>query len=598
MKRILPILLIGILVFSGFGAAVTTNIQSNDLWIKEKIHFSEPVITNQDGYLSVQIDEATSSATQPGNPVLPVYSKLFTFPFGTIIKDVFFTISTVQIIILGAEILPASQPEPVSDASKTSSHTKPMKNDAVYSSAGTYPLSRLNYTVGAGLKGNDHVILLSVQYYPLLYAPQQQMILFTSDVELKITYENAKNPLPLAAGNTLLIIAPEEFIPALQPLVVHKNLYSLQTTLISTEWIATHSTGRDLPEQIKYSIKDAIEQNGTSFVLLVGGVDKLPIRRSYVLLWNWDEEMITDLYYSDIYDASGNFSSWDTNNNNRFGEPKDRVDHYPDVHFGRLACASLEEVTITVDKIIHYQTETYGSDWFHTMIFIGGNTFRWSHGNDGEENNMIIMGIMSQFSPKIIWTSKHNFNRWTISRTITEGAGFLDYSGHGFEHGMGTYTPNGLQMKLYFTPYIKDLKNGYKLPIMFFDACLTSKIDFVLQDVLNYKQYRVFDIMARVLKMNTSIRLPCYSWAFVSHENGGAIATIGATRTAYGGVDSGAGKMSIEFFTAYNSSTYLGQMMTQMQNEYITDVYDDAFTVEEFILLGDPSLKMGGYSTG
>jgi hypothetical protein len=82
---------------------------------------------------------------------------------------------------------------------------------------------------------------------------------------------------------------------------------------------------------------------------------------------------------------------------------------------------------------------------------------------------------------------------------------------------------------------------------------------------------------------------------FLKHEGGGAIATIGATRTAYGGIESGAGKMSIEFFSAYNNSEYLGQMMTQMQNEYITDVHDDPFTVEEFILLGDPTLKIGGY---
>ena len=92
-------------------------------------------------------------------------------------------------------------------------------------------------------------------------------------------------------------------------------------------------------------------------------------------------------------------------------------------------------------------------------------------------------------------------------------------------------------------------------------------------------------------------RIPCYAWAFLKHEGGGAIATIGATRTAYGGIDSGAGKMSIEFFSAYNSSEYLGQMMTKMQNGYITDVHDDAFTVEEFMLLGDPTLKIGGYPT-
>jgi len=598
MKKTLPIILIGILLISGFGAAVTTNIQSKKMSIQEEIRFSEPVITDQNNYLSVQIKEATSYAALPGNPVLPVYTKLFTFPFGTIIKDVSFTTSSEQAKELTNEILPAAQPTPVTGAPIILSNEKRVKNDLVYLGTNTYPLSRLVYHVGAGLNGNNHVILLSVQYYPLLYVPQHNTLLFTPSVQITVTYEQSNNPLSSSADNKLLIIAPEEYTAALQPLVVHKNLYNIETTLMTTEWIATHSTGRDLPEQIKYAIKDAIETNAISSVLLVGGVDKLPIRRSYVLLWNWDEEVITDLYYSDIYNASGGFSSWDTNNNNKFGESADRVDHYPDVHLGRLACDSIKEVNIAVDKIIHYESETYGGDWFNTMIFIGGNTFPWSPGNDGEENNELIMGIMSKFTPKIIWTSKGNFNRQTISNTITDGAGFVDYSGHGFEHGMGTFTPSGLQMKYYLSSYIDDQKNGYKLPIIFFDACLTAKIDYIFQDTLDYSKIKyIVTFLVKALGVNTSQRIPCYAWVFLKHESGGAIATIGATRTAYGGVDSGAGKMSIEFFSAYNSSMYLGQMMTQMQNEYITDVHEDPFTVEEFILLGDPTLKIGGYPT-
>jgi Peptidase family C25/Propeptide_C25 len=599
MKKILPIIMIGILLISGFGAAITTNIQSKKMSIQEEIRFSEPVITDQNNYLSVKIKEATSYAAIPGNPVLPVYTKLFTFPFGTIIKDVSFTTSSEQVKELTNEILPTAQPTPVSDAPIKQSNEKRVKNDLIYLSTNSYPSSRLDYQVGAGLNGNDHVILLSVQYYPLLYLPQHHTLLFTPSVQITVTYEQSKNPLISSVDNKLLIITPEEYTAALQPFVVHKNQHNIETTLMTTEWIATYLTGRDLQEQIKYAIKDAIETNSITSVMLVGGVEKIPIRQSYVNLWDFDDEgLITDLYYSDIYDAHGNFSSWDTNNNDKFGESSDRVDLYPDVHLGRLACDSIKEVNTTIDKIIHYETETYGSDWFNTMIFIGGNTFRWSPGNDGEDNNVIIMGIMSQFTPKVIWTSKGNFNRRTISNAITDGAGFLDYSGHGFEHGMGTYTPSGIEMKYYFTSYIKDQKNGYKLPITFFDACLTAKIDYVLQDQINYSKIKnIVTFLVRALGVNTSQRIPCYAWAFLKHEDGGAIATIGATRTAYGGVDSGAGKMSIEFFSAYNSSEYLGQMITQMQNGYITDVNDDAFTVEEFMLLGDPTLKIGGYPT-
>ena len=595
MKKILPILLVGMLLLSGVGAAVSVYTQDNKVSLEVDLSFSEPLLSDQNNYLSVEIVEAPSSTMVPGNPLLPMYTKLFSFPFGTTISDVSFTSTSEEIIPLTKQILPKAEPTPVSSGSGTSLNQQYRKNEDVYFGKNTYPLSRLEYAVGAGLEGNEHVTFVSVRYYPVLYQPQQQALLFTPEAHIIIAYEEPTQSKPLSTGTKLLIIAPQEFSEVLQPLIDHKIQYDVPTTLITTEWIANHSTGRDLAEQIKYTIKEEIETNAITSVLLVGSFDKLPMRRSYVAMGHWDEEVITDLYYSDVYDGSSNFCSWDSKNNNQFGEESDLVDLYPDVHLGRLACDSVADVTVVVNKIIHYENETYGSDWFNTMIYIGGNTFQWNSGNEGEELNEMIMDILPQFTPEIIWTSKENFNRRTISDTITAGAGFLDYSGHGFENGMGTYTPSGTSMKYYYSAYIKDLKNGYKLPIIFFDACLTAKIDYVLQDLLDYRAYFVFNLLAKILQVDTSQRVPCYAWAFVNHKNGGAIATIGATRTAYGGVDSGAGKMSLEFFSAYDTSQYLGEMMTEMQNGYLNDVPNDDFTVEEFILLGDPTLRIGGY---
>jgi hypothetical protein len=595
MKKILPLLLIGVLLISGCGAAVSTRTGNIDNTMQTTVHFSDPVLSDQSTYLTIQENEATSYTGEPGNPVLPVYTKMFTFPFGTTITDVTFTASSMQITKVFKEIIPAAQRTPITGIQKGPTNKILIKNPDVYSSAERFPSNRLTYRVGAGLNGNEHVIIVSVQYYPVVYSPQQRTLSFTPDVQITVSYTLPQTPYSSPKENALLIITPEEFSSALQPLITHKNQYGIQTIVKTTESIAAQYPGRDIQEQIKYAIKDALEIDSTTFVMFVGNVEKIPLRHSFASMWQDDEDLITDMYYSDIYDAHGNFSSWDTNHNNNFGESSDVVDLYPDVHLGRLACDNVSDVNVVVDKIIHYETETYGSSWFNNMIFIGGNTFRWSPGNDGEDNNKVVMGIMSQFTPTTIWTSKMNYNRLTISKAITEGAGFLDYSGHGFEHGMGTYTPIGLRMKYYFTSYIKDLKNGYKLPIMFFDACLTAKLDYILQDTLNYSKIPMLPTIIKVLGINTSKRLPCYAWAFLTHEGGGAIATIGATRTAYGGIDSGAGKIALEFFSAYNTSHSLGEMITKMQNGYITDVHDDAFTVEEFLLLGDPSLMIGGY---
>ncbi|EMR73490.1 Peptidase C25, gingipain [Thermoplasmatales archaeon SCGC AB-539-N05] len=559
--------------------------------------FSLPEINDEGNYLSIHVKESNSVIAAPGEPVLPVYVKVLTFPFGTEIKEVTYTSSNVQEKLLSKEIMSAPEPMPVTHSTAKNVVAECMKNNEFCSTGVIYPETRLKYRCGAGLDNDNHVVSLTVCYYPVLYSPQKRTIHYTPSVQIKVAYKPSQTSSTLANEYDLVVIAPSEFSEALQLLINHKNEYGMNATLKTTEDIYIEYQGRDEAERIKYFVKDALENLGVVYVLLVGSIYKLPMRVSYVSLWHWNNEIITDLYYADIYDANGSFCTWDSNNNDKFGETgEDQVDLYPDVHIGRLACDTCEEVHIVVDKIIHYETETYGQKWFNNMIFIGGNTFRWNLGNEGEEINEIVMDIMSDFEPSsVIWTSKRNFNRQTISNAINQGAGFLDYSGHGFEHGMGTYPPYGSNLKCYLTPYINDLTNGYKLPIIFFDACLTAKLDFILDDLLSYKGYKIFRILTLLPGIDEDMSLPCYAWYFVKHEGGGAIATIGATRTAYGGVESGAGKISIEFFEAYKSSKTLGQMMTKAQNAYISDVSDDAFTVEEFTLLGDPSLKIGGY---
>jgi len=598
MRKILYFILIVLILISGFGTVASNINQKYTVKkINEVYNLSDLTINNIDQYISVSIKQATSSVFNVGDPNIPILSKVFTLPYGSKIDQVEVIYSNEKIIELTKKISPVLQPEFLS--SDLSINYRYEKNSSIYESKEFYP--KLQYTThtGAGLKDDTHVTYIIVDCYPVKYSPKNNLLYYSNMVEINILYQEPIISVVYPDNYDLIIIAPEEFSSAIQPLISHKEDHNIKTLFKSLEEIYLEYYGRDDPEKIKYFIKETAENFGASYVLLIGGINKIPIRTSSVKLWNrWQEDTITDLYYSDILDINGNFSSWDSNENNIFGETgQDEIDLFPDVHIGRLPCDEIKDVEVVVDKIIHYEDETFYQDWFNNMIFIGGNTFRWNPGNEGEENNEIIMEIMSDFNPSyIIWTSKNNYNRKTISEAINAGAGFLDYSGHGYEHGMGTYAPHGIFLKSYFIPYIEDLINGYKLPIMFFDACLTAKLDFILQDLLDYKIFRSIDIIAKIINYDTSINVPCYAWCFIKHEGGGSIASIGATRTAFGGIDSGAGKMSIEFFSNYKNSDTLGQMMTKAQNAYIIDVPEDEFTLEEFILLGDPSLKIGGYS--
>ena len=85
---------------------------------------------------------------------------------------------------------------------------------------------------------------------------------------------------------------------------------------------------------------------------------------------------------------------------------------------------------------------------------------------------------------------------------------------------------------------------------------------------------------------------------------GGAVACIGSTRVGFGGFAgdpfiAGTSCMHRYFFEAYEPGIHLGDMFIQAQQSFIKNIMNtviyEPLTVQEFILLGDPSLKIGGY---
>jgi hypothetical protein len=598
MKKFIPIIIVGILVLSGLGAVAITTHQTNDLKIKtELIAISEPVLQDEGQYVTVSLKEAASSLVESGKPMLPVVTKVFSFPFGTKISSVNVSFSDTNQLIISKEVIPASEPSPVD----VTVANQPIKDFSIYGSAAVYPATSYRYTTGAGLDGKEHVIYLAVQCYPVRYSPAKNIIYYSENAEIRVTYEEPATPTVFSDQYDLVIIAPSAFSNALQPLINHKISMGVNTTLKTTEEIYSEYSGFDQAEKIKYFIKDAIETWGINYVLLVGSIDKVPIRTSYANFW--EGGILTDLYYADIYNDTGGFCSWDKNGNGRYGEVThnqhhdydiDGVDLYPDVNIGRLPCQKNAEVKTVVNKIIHYETETYGQSWFKNIILVGGDTFPGDGGNEGEQQNQITEQIMSDFTPIQLWTSDGTFTARSLNQAINKGAGFIDYSGHGFETGVATHPPDSDAWVFYHTSNLLGAINGYKLPIIFFDACLTAKLDFNISEFIGYASGSL-QLLVNKFPAIASRLFPIFAWSMVKKGNGGAIATIGATQTAFGGLDYGCGYLAIHFWQAYSTSETVSQMLTQAQNDYITHISDDFITVEEFILIGDPSLMIGGY---
>jgi len=445
--------------------------------------------------------------------------------------------------------------------------------------------------------------------------------------EVKAFKKNNSNALE---NYDLVIIAPYEFSKNLQPLIEHKNSVGIKTKLIFVESIYNFFEGRDKPEQIKYFIKYALENWSIKYVLLVGDVNKIPIRTTYSSIWpEYEPDIISDHYYADIYDENDSFCSWDSNGNDRFGEilirndtgyeyyarcpdcwkivvnvtDIDGVDLYPDVIVGRLPCSKRREVNIVVNKIIRYEKETCFKSWFKKIILMGGDDHPEFEGAEGEIETGEVAQQLPDFEHIILWESKQNLNVLNFNREMNKGVGFVSYSGHGTEFQWAAYAKNseGKRSVNYYTPYIRLLRNQNKLPIMFFSSCLMARLDFTFNDLTSYKPLNLLKILTLLPGLDEDTLLPCFAWSFVKKKSGGAIATIGSTRVCYGyndgeGVRGGGAYLNVHFFKAYHEGVTIGEMFTQSQKDYLDNVLPDYMTLEEFILIGDPSLRVGGYS--
>jgi hypothetical protein len=411
MKKWISILLVGMFVLSGFGTMATT-VPKTDLTetqtITTTLSFdasSLEVIDSKEDSVLLHLNNQDSYLLNPGQPMLPRVIVQYDLPFGAtnIIVEVQPLASHTQ--RLTKEIRPAPAPVPYTPTVQTIS--KPEKDLTVYSSDALYPDAWFGFHVGCGLNAQgDHATLVTVDVFPVRYRPANGELLLADDFSLSLRYEPpAQEIFPAKSTYDLVIIGPEIFSSEIQRLIDHKTAMGVPSVLKTTEEIYDEYDGVDKPEQIKYFIKDALEDWDVKYVLLFGGLKSnliakqkddvnhgakawyFPVRFSN-LQWDGDESynftsgepgFITDLYYADIYKEGGVFDDWDSNGNGVFGEwsgpLRDELDLYPDVAYGRLSCRSTREAKNVVDKIINYEQTPADPSWFDKIIVISGDGF-------------------------------------------------------------------------------------------------------------------------------------------------------------------------------------------------------------------------------
>jgi len=414
----------------------------------------------------------------------------------------------------------------------------------------------------------------------------------------------------------LLIIAPSEWKDELQPLKEHKEARGIKTIIVGLDEIyggtIFAAEGRDDAEKIKYFIKNAIEEWGIEYVMLVGGRKPglkedwwVPVRYAHVY-WADETKYVSDLYYADIYDANNSFSSWDTDSNNKFsewrsyGEPLDDMDLYPDVYIGRLACRNKAELKIMIEKIMSYENSKAGNK----IVLAGGDNFE-QEGIEGEIVCDKTLEYLPGFDAAKVYASQTDVSAKAIKEALGDGAAFIHMHGHGSPIYWSTHKPDGFDK---WEPGIGiwDLPTFFnkEYPIVIIGGCHTA----------------MFNVSLTIHPWTGGIPAPeGLSWWFARKYGGGGIASFGYTAfpVAYPGnegdldgdgidepdcVESGYGYMQLGLFKAYGEEgkEFLGECWGYAVARYIEHFkipYQrwHLHTIQSFVLLGDPTLKIGGY---
>ena len=437
---------------------------------------------------------------------------------------------------------------------------------------------------------------------------KMMMLLFIGVIALSGFCSTVANRSSTTEVYDLIIITSESFSTELQPLAEHKEQHGIVTKIVTLDEIYDNTyfevKGRDNQEIIKHFIRNAKESWDIMYVILVGNPSHIPVRYSHTYdgWYDWEKKFISELYYADIYDENGRFSSWDANDDGVYGEwdgeeAQDKnIDLYPDICLGRLACGNKLEVKKIVKKIIDYEKNPASSSWFKNMVVVAGDTYAEEYydyngsdiGYEGEINTQKALDIMNDFHPIKLWASTGNLDSYglRIIMAINRGCGFIYFSGHGSASTWFTYTPNWSDATGRFSlRHMLFLVNRNKLPVCIVGGCHNSQFD-----------------------VNPN---PCWSYRMMSKPCGGSIATIGSTGLAWIGVEYGGGGadwLEIEFFKEYKNGTEtIGQLwkneLTHFLNTFSIDWGTpsggissiDAKVVQQWTLLGDPTLKIGGY---
>ncbi|MFO7675846.1 MAG: C25 family cysteine peptidase [bacterium] len=426
----------------------------------------------------------------PGLPSLPVVPVTLVIPADA-------RVTSVEVEVLDAgpvdgrwRIAPIEEPRPLSGRAQPA----PVPPDpSVYESAADWPAAPLADWRAGRASGFQ---LVSVLAAPLSWRPADGRLTLNRGLRISVQWDAAApapalspsqreraadglralvaNPdwleswSPPAAGRDLpeinyLVITGDRFAEAFRPFVEYRTARGLRAEVRTVEWVSGRYPGRDLQEQTRNLIRDYYENRGLSYVLLAGDNAVVPCRRIRARVGSEVGDIPTDLYYADLD------HSWDSNNNNIFGEPADSVDFYSDVIVGRASVDNETQVANFIAKVFAYENDP-APDYIRRGLFPSG----WLWHSIGYHGRFVHDSIINLLPNG--WTNAQLVNPASaavVADSFNRGYAVFDAAGHGNEGGV--YDETG--PAIYTSSYAGRQTNSRKFSIMTSLACTPGNFE-------------------------------------------------------------------------------------------------------------------------
>jgi hypothetical protein len=269
-------------------------------------------------------------------------------------------------------------------------------------------------------------------------------------------------------------------------------------------------------------------------------------------------------------------------------------------------------------KIITYEESAYGTDWVKRFVGIAGDTYP-SHGDpyyEGELATQAAFELIDDlgYDATYLWTSNGQFTgKEDVIDGISEGCGFAHFSGHGSSFSWANHPPQNESWVP--GPNVWDMlkfSNGEQQPIVLVGGCHNAEFNTSITNIIS-------GILSEGLRGYFSSSPPyggfwlrdwtpkCWGASMHLRSQKGCIALMANTGFGYGISGEqcleGRGRfMEIQFFQAYSDGkeilgeTHSTELAYYMNEFPPMDEKIDCKIVQQWVLLGDPSMMIGGYS--